>query len=130
MTARDARSYRMASRPEYELFYWPGIQGRGEFIRLAFEDAGVPYDDVGRRPESQGGGVAAIERLLEEASRYLAPLGPPVLRHGDVISLGDHELIYIDERPGSRVARELAETGDHGTSAVSPAPPGERKSAG
>ena len=38
-----------ARRPEYELLYWPGIQGRGEFVRLAFEDAGVPYDDAGRR---------------------------------------------------------------------------------
>ncbi len=75
----------MAPRSGYELFYWPGIQGRGEFIRLAFEDAGVPYDDVGRRPESQGGGARAIERLLESRGRHLSPLGPPVLRHGDVI---------------------------------------------
>jgi glutathione S-transferase len=75
----------MVARPEYELFYWPGIQGRGEFVRLAFEDAGVPYDDVGRRPESEGGGVAAIERLLEGSSRHLAPFGPPALRHGDVV---------------------------------------------
>jgi glutathione S-transferase len=75
----------MARRPEYELFYWPGIQGRGEFVRLAFEDAGVPYDDVGRRPESEGGGVPAILRLLEEPRRFLAPLGPPALRHGRVV---------------------------------------------
>jgi glutathione S-transferase len=27
----------------YELYYWPGIQGRGEFIRLALEEAGAPY---------------------------------------------------------------------------------------
>jgi glutathione S-transferase len=73
------------SRPEYELFYWPGIQGRGEFVRLAFEDAGVPYDDVGRRPASQGGGVPAILRLLEGRGAWLAPLGPPALRHGDVV---------------------------------------------
>jgi hypothetical protein len=25
----------------YELYYWPGIQGRGEFVRLAPEDAGA-----------------------------------------------------------------------------------------
>jgi glutathione S-transferase len=76
---------RVPARPEYELFYWPGLQGRGEFIRLAFEDAGTPYDDVGRRPESDGGGVAAIERLLEEPGRHLAPFGPPFLRHRSVI---------------------------------------------
>jgi len=74
-----------AARPEFELFYWPGIQGRGEFVRLAFEAAGVPYDDVGRRPDREGGGVAAIERLLEEAGPWLTPLGPPFLRHRDVI---------------------------------------------
>jgi glutathione S-transferase len=65
----------------YELFYWPGLQGRGEFIRLAFEDAGVPYDDVARRRD----GVAAIERLLAGGGDWLAPLGPPALRHGDVV---------------------------------------------
>ncbi|HYG67513.1 MAG TPA: glutathione S-transferase, partial [Anaeromyxobacteraceae bacterium] len=62
----------------YELFYWPGIQGRGEFVRLAFEDAGVPYVDVGRGR----GGVAAIERLRERPGPWLTPLGPPFLRHG------------------------------------------------
>ncbi len=73
------------SAPRYELFYWPGIQGRGEFVRLPFEDAGVPYDDVGRRPEADGGGVAAIERLLGSRGPWLTPLGPPALRHGRVL---------------------------------------------
>lgn len=82
--ARDAEAA-LSARPGYELFYWPGIQGRGEFVRLAFEDAGVPYDDVARRPEREGGGVRAIERLLAETGPWLTPLGPPVLRHGDVL---------------------------------------------
>lgn len=69
----------------YELIYWPGIQGRGEFVRLAFEDAGVPYVEVGRLPESEGGGVPAIERLLQEPGPWLTPFGPPALRHGDVL---------------------------------------------
>ena len=30
----------------YELYYWPSIQGRGEFIRLALEEAGVVTDDM------------------------------------------------------------------------------------
>ena len=46
----------------YELFYWPQIQGRGEFIRLALEDVGAPYDDVARDPAR---GVAAIRALLD-----------------------------------------------------------------
>ena len=70
---------------DYQLLYWPGLQGRGEFVRLALEDAGVPYDDVGRRPASQGGGAAAIGRLLEEPGPWLTPFGPPALRHGDVL---------------------------------------------
>src|SRR5690242_5587970 len=72
-------------RPEYELFYWPGIQGRGEFVRLALEDAGARYDDVGRLPASRGGGVRAIVRLLEEPGPWLTPLGPPFLRHGKAL---------------------------------------------
>lgn len=75
----------MPTEPPYELLYWPGIPGRGEFVRLAFEDAGVPYDDVGRRPEDEGGGVPAILRLLEEPGPWLTPFGPPALRHGEVL---------------------------------------------
>ena len=33
----------------YELYYWPAIQGRGEFVRLALEEAGADYVDVARR---------------------------------------------------------------------------------
>ena len=44
---------RRRSDPPYRLFYWPGIQGRGEFVRLAFEASGVPYVDVGRLPASR-----------------------------------------------------------------------------
>lgn len=77
----------MPKRPArpYELLYWPGLQGRGEFVRLAFEAAGVPYVDVGRLPASRGGGAAAIARLLEEPGPWLTPLGPPALRHGRVL---------------------------------------------
>jgi glutathione S-transferase len=71
--------------PPYELLYWPGLQGRGEFIRLAFEAAGVPYVDVGRLPASRGGGAGAIARLLEEPGPWLTPFGPPAVRHGKVL---------------------------------------------
>jgi glutathione S-transferase len=47
-----------------ELYYWPGIQGRGEFVRLAFEDADVPYVDVARGKN----GLAAMMRFLEGRS--------------------------------------------------------------
>ena len=41
----------------YELFYWPGLPGRGEFVRLVLEDAGVPYIDTAQLPASRGGGA-------------------------------------------------------------------------
>jgi len=76
---------RRRSDPPYRLFYWPGIQGRGEFVRLAFEASGVPYVDVGRLPASRGGGAAAVARLLEEPGPWLTPFGPPALLHGKTL---------------------------------------------
>ena len=61
----------------YELYYWPGIQGRGEFIRLALEDAGADYVDVARGPE----GVKAM--LAEMKRRHV--FAPPFLRAGKVV---------------------------------------------
>ena len=48
----------------YELYYWPGIQGRGEFVRLALEEAGANYVDVARMPNANGG-VPAMMSLLD-----------------------------------------------------------------
>ncbi|MBI3993032.1 MAG: glutathione S-transferase [Candidatus Lambdaproteobacteria bacterium] len=70
--------------PPFELFYWPTIQGRGEFVRLVFEEGGVPYVDVGRLPEQEGGGRAAILKLLEEHAPGTPPFAPPVLRMGSL----------------------------------------------
>jgi glutathione S-transferase len=74
----------MATTPGYELIYWPTIQGRGEFVRLAFEAAGVAYLDRSRGPDPRRG-AAAVTRLLESRGPWLTPLGPPVLRHGSVL---------------------------------------------
>ena len=54
----------------YEFFYWPEIQGRGEFVRLALEDAGAAYVDVGRGLESDGRGVPAMLALLPVSARH------------------------------------------------------------
>ena len=83
---------------DYELFYWPGIQGRGEFIRLALEDAGAPYVDVARGPE----GARAIARVLRgEGFEGAAPFAPPVLRHGSlVIAQVANILDYLGPRLG------------------------------
>ncbi|MDC0744603.1 glutathione S-transferase [Polyangium mundeleinium] len=88
-------------KARYELYYWPSIQGRGEFVRLAFEEAGVSYVDVARLPVKQGGGVRAMMKLLEGAGPTLAPFAPPFLKVGDVL-LGHtaNILLYLGPRLG------------------------------
>ncbi|HVV16338.1 MAG TPA: glutathione S-transferase [Polyangia bacterium] len=69
---------------EYELFYWPSIQGRGEFVRLALEAASAPYLDVARMPAAEGGGVKVLQALLASPAGGGPFFAPPVLRHGAV----------------------------------------------
>lgn len=63
----------------YALYYWPGLPGRGEFVRLVLEQAEVAYDDVARRPASEGGGPGAVSRELAREGASLRPLAPPIL---------------------------------------------------
>jgi glutathione S-transferase len=58
-----------------ELYYWPTIQGRGEFVRLALEAASAPYVDVARGP----GGQAKMLRILGDKSLARPPFAPPFL---------------------------------------------------
>ena len=69
----------------YELHYWPTIQGRGEFVRLALEYAAVPYKDVARLPEYQGGGESALFESLDSAHRRTIPFAPPYLKAGKLV---------------------------------------------
>lgn len=64
----------------YELYYWTGIQGRGEFVRLALEDAGASYDDVARTQ-----GDDAIVRFLDGAHEGVLPFAPPFLKAGRLV---------------------------------------------
>jgi glutathione S-transferase len=81
----------------YELYYWPGIQGRGEFVRLALEEAGAPYVDVARRPK----GMAAMMAMLEDRSNGVEPFAPPFLRRGRlVIAQTATILAYLGPRHG------------------------------
>jgi glutathione S-transferase len=83
----------------YELFYWPAIQGRGELVRLALEDAGADYVDVTRLPAEQGGGVGAMLELMKGAS--LPPFAPPFLRAGDLLlAQTANILLYLGPRLG------------------------------
>jgi glutathione S-transferase len=65
----------------YELFYWPGIQGRGEFVSLALEDAAADYRDVAREP----GGEQALLAMLGDAEMRRPPFAPPFLKAGDLL---------------------------------------------
>jgi glutathione S-transferase len=81
----------------YELYYWPGIQGRGEFVRLALEEAGAAYVDVARRP----GGMAAMERMLGRGALARPPFAPPFLKAGRlVIAQTANILAYLGPRLG------------------------------
>jgi glutathione S-transferase len=69
----------------YELYYWPTIQGRGEFVRLALEAAGAPYLDVARGAEASGQGLPSMLRLMQDGQVMNPPFAPPFLRDGDVL---------------------------------------------
>jgi glutathione S-transferase len=65
----------------YQLYYWDGMPGRGEFIRLALEEAGADYVDIAREP----GGTAAMMEIMESRTEPYIPFAPPFLKDGDVI---------------------------------------------
>jgi glutathione S-transferase len=65
----------------YELYYWDGLQGRGEFVRLALEDAGAEYVDVARTPK----GSDAMMKILNSKKEAHIPFAPPFLKDGELI---------------------------------------------
>ena len=89
----------------YELYYWPEIQGRGEFVRLALEDAAAGYVDVARQP----GGQDQMMALVRGRGLKTPPFAPPVLKAGKlVISQTANILLYLGDR------HALAPTSDAG----------------
>jgi glutathione S-transferase len=82
----------------YELYYWPTIQGRGEFVRLALEEAGAAYVDVARRGKS---GMASMMTLLQSRRLARPPYAPPFLKAGkDIIAQTALILFYLGPRLG------------------------------
>lgn len=69
----------------YELYYWTGLQGRGEFVRLALEEAGADYIDVARGSEKKGHGTNAMMAILESNTEPHIPFAPPFLKDGNLI---------------------------------------------
>src|SRR5437879_1750325 len=82
----------------YELYYWPTIQGRGEFVRLALEEAGADYVDVARKGKS---GVARMTAILESRRLARPPFAPPFLKAGKlIIAQTANILLYLGPRLG------------------------------
>uniref|UniRef100_Q07RC2 Glutathione S-transferase n=1 Tax=Rhodopseudomonas palustris (strain BisA53) TaxID=316055 RepID=Q07RC2_RHOP5 len=80
----------------YQLYYWPSIQGRGEYVRLALEEAGADYVDVARGGER---GMAAMTKLLQ--SKQTPPFAPPFLKAGSLmIAQVAAILLYLGPRHG------------------------------
>src|SRR3954469_5006548 len=92
---RVTASVRRGHPMRYQLYYWPSIQGRGEYVRLALEDAGADYDDVARAPR----GVSEMMRMMEQGGT--PPFAPPFLKAGKlVIGQTPNILIYLGARHG------------------------------
>jgi glutathione S-transferase len=76
----------------YELYYWPSIQGRGEFVRLALEEAGADYVDVARRPGKRG--VPAMMKYIEGKGTAYPPYAPPFLKAGKLVIAQAAEILF------------------------------------
>jgi glutathione S-transferase len=100
----------------YELHYWPTIQGRGEFVRLTLEYAQVPYVDVARLPEDEGGGERALFGSLERVHPQTIPFAPPYLKAAGLVIgqtanillfLGDHHALAPGNEGGRLWTHQL-----------------------
>lgn len=81
----------------YELYYWPTIQGRGEFVRLALEEAGADYVDVAR----EKGGMDRLMALMAGEGTATPPFAPPFLKAGRlVVSQTANILMVLGRRHG------------------------------
>jgi len=78
----------------YELYYWPTIQGRGEFIRLALEEAGCEYVDVARHT-GRGSGVPRLMRMLAGREGEELPFAPPILKAGSQVLAQTANILYF-----------------------------------
>jgi glutathione S-transferase len=88
----------------YELYYWSTIQGRGEFVRLALEEADAAYVDVARKG---AGGMSAMLRLMESNRVEHPPFAPPFLKSGKLlIAQTANILMYLGPRHGLAPASE------------------------
>ncbi|WP_348767835.1 glutathione S-transferase [uncultured Salinisphaera sp.] len=96
----------------YELYYWPGILGRGEFVRLALEDAGADYIDIAYDAET---GPERVDQGLAFEHNPRPPFAPPYLRAGDIeVSHVANILQFLGPRFGLAPADEAGRLWCHG----------------
>jgi glutathione S-transferase len=92
----------------YHLYYWPSIQGRGEFVRLSLEEADASYVDVAREAKS-GSGMAELMRILKGRGDLRPPFAPPFLKAGRlVIGQTANILMFLGPRHGLAPKDEAA----------------------
>jgi glutathione S-transferase len=77
----------------YQLYYWPTIQGRGEFVRLALEEAGADYIDVARRKGNAG--VPAMMKIIEDKRNAHPPFAPPFLKVGKIVIAQTANILFF-----------------------------------
>ena len=104
----------------YELYYWPTIQGRGEFVRLALEEAGADYVDVARRRGKRG--VPAMMKLIDGARIARPPFAPPFLRAGKLVIGADRQHPVLSRRRASGSRRATRRGGSGCINCSSPSP--------
>lgn len=86
---------------KYELYYWPYIQGRGEFVRLALEEAGADYNDVARGKDEDGEGIPALLAIMNSTDAERPPFAPPFLKTGKlIIAQTANILLYLGDKEG------------------------------
>ncbi|CAH2800723.1 MAG: Glutathione S-transferase [uncultured Paraburkholderia sp.] len=82
-----------------ELYYWDGLQGRGEFVRLALEEAGADYVEMARGEPSDGLGTNAMTDVLKSRDKPYPPFAPLFLKDGDlVLAQTANILFYLGPR--------------------------------
>jgi glutathione S-transferase len=97
----------------YELYYWPTIQGRGEFVRLALEESGAKYVDVARKP-GKAGGTPAMMTLLDGKRIAHPPFAPPFLKAGKLlIGQTANILLFLGARHGLAPRNEAGRLWTH-----------------
>jgi glutathione S-transferase len=98
----------------YELYYWPGIQGRGEFIRLALEEACVPYVDVAKDSAGEAQAVSKLQAVLGDSKTPHPSFAVPLLKAGDLsISQTANILLYLGAHHGLAPADEAGRLWTH-----------------